>query len=627
MQGHNSTLLLFNARSVVRKWYSICHAIDLYKAAVVVITETWLSTDVDSNVYTYKNYSKFVSHRAGRTGGGVICLVKPEYKASALPMPAVFPATCDGLLVKIHSLSLVLCACYQPPSCSVNDSTDLISAFESVLELSFDTTILGDLNLPGIHWGSEPVLGHSALDEWLIELCSAWDMTQLVSQPTRGEHILDIIMTTVPAIHTGCRVESPISTSDHCTIICSISAPPRIKQSTSSCVLDFRRADFNLINQMLFDVDWVGLLSHNNDINANWSCFANIVSDVIQCAVPLVDRHSAPVAGRHRALFLRKKRRWKKYKRKPTQKNKDAFKKATRQLSAAISFHRFNEEAALLRKSPKAFYIYVSQRCHPSNQQITLKDGDNVVSVDVSVYKLLACEFSKNFSSAFETFVPIGSSVESTFQLNISAYSVHSGLKLLPDTAAGPDGIPAMFYKGAANSLARPLSIIFNRSLLQGCVPKDWKLAKVIPLYKGKDCRDASSSYRPISLTNVTCKVMETLIVVELTHYLESKNLLAHCQHGFRRGRSTVTNLLECDAFIWQCLYNKRCCDVICIDFMRAFDKVSHSLLFKKLKEAGIDGCYLRWFADFLTDRWQYFPRLHLSIRCCPGLLRWTIAV
>ena len=211
--------------------------------------------------------------------------------------------------------------------------------------------------------------------------------------------------------------------------------------------------------------------------------------------------------------------------------------------------------------------------------------------------------FPKTSSSAFETFVPIGSSVESAFQLNISAYSVHSVLKLLPDTTAGPDGIPAMFYKGAANSLARPLSIIFNRSLLQGCVPKDWKLAKVIPLYKGKGIRDASSSYRPISLTNVACKVMERLIVVELTHYLESKNLLAHCQHGFRRGRSTVTNLLECDAFILQCLNNKRCCDVICIDFMRAFDKVSHSLLCKKLKEAGIDGCYLRWFADFLTDR------------------------
>ena len=187
------------------------------------------------------------------------------------------------------------------------------------------------------------------------------------------------------------------------------------------------------------------------------------------------------------------------------------------QLSAAISFHRSNEEATLLCKSPKAFYTYVSQCCHPSNQQITLKDGDKVVSVVVSVCKLLAYEFSKNFSSAFETFVPIGSSVESAFQLNISTYSVHSVLKLLPYTAAGPDGISAMFYKGAANSLARPLSIIFNRSLLQGCVPKDWKLAKIISLYKGKGSRDASSSYRPISLTNVACKVMERLIVVELT--------------------------------------------------------------------------------------------------------------
>jgi retron-type reverse transcriptase len=99
---------------------------------------------------------------------------------------------------------------------------------------------------------------------------------------------------------------------------------------------------------------------------------------------------------------------------------------------------------------------------------------------------------------------------------------------------------------------------------------------------------------------------MERIIVTSLTEFLESKNLITSCQHGFRRGRSTVTNLLECESFIWQCLNSKRSCDVICIDFMRAFDKVSHSLLCKKLKEVRVSGCYLRWFADFLPDRWQY---------------------
>jgi hypothetical protein len=259
-----------------------------------------------------------------------------------------------------------------------------------------------------------------------------------------------------------------------------------------------------------------------------------------------------------------------------------------------------------LSKSPQAFYAYVSRRYHPSAQQIVLNDGGKAISDDATVCELLADEFTKNFSRGSIISDHMGSSEDSEFQMSINVNSVYSVLKHLHETAAGPDGIPALFYKHAASSLARPLCIIFNRSLLQGRVPKDWKLAKVIPLYKGKGNRDASSSYRPISLTSVACKVMERIIVTSLTEFLESKNLITSCQHGFRRGRSTVTNLLECESFIWQCLNSKRSCDVICIDFMRAFDKVSHSLLCKKLKEVGVSGCYLRWFADFLSDRWQY---------------------
>jgi hypothetical protein len=106
VQGRDNTLLLFNARSVVLKWHSICHAIEMYNAAVVVITKTWLSSDIDSNLYSFKNYLRFVSHRVGRVVGGVMCLVKPEYKALALPMPRGFPASCDGLLVKLDQEGL-----------------------------------------------------------------------------------------------------------------------------------------------------------------------------------------------------------------------------------------------------------------------------------------------------------------------------------------------------------------------------------------------------------------------------------------------------------------------------------------------------------------------------------------
>ena len=168
-----------------------------------------------------------------------------------------------------------------------------------------------------------------------------------------------------------------------------------------------------------------------------------------------------------------------------------------------------------------------------------------------------------------------------------------------------PDCISSIFYERLANVLAQPLSVIFNQSLMQGCIPASWKVAKIIPVYKGKGVKNISGSYRPISLTNVASKIME-LVVNSLTLHLESQGYFTSCQHGFCTGKSTVTNKLSCDSIIWQNLNGSKCCNVIFIDFMRAFDKVNHNLVCSKLKAASVDGCYLKWFIDFLSHRWQY---------------------
>ena len=92
-----------------------------------------------------------------------------------------------------------------------------------------------------------------------------------------------------------------------------------------------------------------------------------------------------------------------------------------------------------------------------------------------------------------------------------------------------------------------------------------------------------------ISLTNVASKIIEQLVInYSLTLHLESQGYFTPCQHGFHASRSTVTNMLSCDSIIWQNLNGSKCCDVIFIDFMRAFDKVDHNLMCSKLKAAGV---------------------------------------
>ena len=92
-----------------------------------------------------------------------------------------------------------------------------------------------------------------------------------------------------------------------------------------------------------------------------------------------------------------------------------------------------------------------------------------------------------------------------------------------------------------------------------------------------------SDSYRLISLTSVACKVLERIIVSQLRSFLNDNKLLYDNQHEFVSGKLTTTNLLACDEEIDNCLNSNSSCDLILIDFARAFDKVSHHLLLKKL--------------------------------------------
>ena len=65
--------------------------------------------------------------------------------------------------------------------------------------------------------------------------------------------------------------------------------------------------------------------------------------------------------------------------------------------------------------------------------------------------------------------------------------------------------------------------MLFNQLLSVGAVPSQWKVAIITPVYKKGDHTDVQN-YRPISLTCVTSKIMERIIVQQLTQYLLKRN-------------------------------------------------------------------------------------------------------
>ena len=122
--------------------------------------------------------------------------------------------------------------------------------------------------------------------------------------------------------------------------------------------------------------------------------------------------------------------------------------------------------------------------------------------------------------------------------------------------------------------------ILFKKSIEEKTVPDDWKTATVIPIFK-KGTRTEPGNYRPVSLTCVTCKIMESIIRDALAKHMGKNELYAKCQHGFRPNRSCVTQLMEVLEDFTKELDTGENIGVIYLDFRKAFDSVSHERLLK----------------------------------------------
>ena len=162
-------------------------------------------------------------------------------------------------------------------------------------------------------------------------------------------------------------------------------------------------------------------------------------------------------------------------------------------------------------------------------------------------------------------------------------------VNLNPSKATGPDGLPPRVLKELSKELAPILGNIFRLSLSTGAVPSDWRHALVSPIFKKGEQYDPIN-YRPVSLTSIPCKLLEHIIVSNLMQHFEDNEILNDRQHGFRKGRSCETQLLEFVEEVTTGLDEGLPTDVIIMDFAKAFDKVNHSLLTHKLAYYGVRG-------------------------------------
>jgi Reverse transcriptase (RNA-dependent DNA polymerase) len=274
----------------------------------------------------------------------------------------------------------------------------------------------------------------------------------------------------------------------------------------------------------------------------------------------------------------RKRRMWKKEDgRNVSQQYREAEKKVRNLIRNA----KRNLERKLATENngnSKPFYAYLKSKTKNRSPVGPLKDRQGAVVADKKrMAEILNSYFSSVFTIECDGDVPAANAENCRTQLldiqikEQAASKKIGGLKAA--SAPAPDGIGSLLLKTLKDLVTVPLTVIIRKSVSTDDVSEDWRQANVTPIYK-KGAKTDPANYRPVSLTAVSCKILESLIRDEIVNHMDANGLIEESQHGFFKGRSCGSNLVEFFDYISDILDSGGAADAIILDFAKAFDKV-----------------------------------------------------
>ena len=549
---------------------------------------------------------------------GIAMYIKSSLDASIIEVKNCDLVETLCLSLTMNNKNIFLGCIYKSPSYDKNQTTkELIELLNSFQICKYDKFLLtGDFNYPNIDWTEK--VNVKDIDKELINCIDDLFLQQMVTEPTRnilGQkcNILDLIFTNDELFVNNIEHIAPLGSSDHDVLIISIDLP-KVSIDPPKPRYNFKKTNFKGLKKHLSTIDWTKLDTLN--VDESWSFFTDILHTSFNLFVPKVK-----VKPNSKPFWLNKKCM------KSIKKKYAAFKRF-KESDLSHDYHKYieyrNNAKKVIRKAvkkheekiatesklnPKSFWKYVNTKLKRSTGISNLeKPNGDLTSSDDEKAEVLNTFFSSVFTNEDLSNVPKVDNLSNDMFLTdiiITRDAVKTKLKNLnPAKAMGPDKIPSLILKELHDDLSLPLSMIFNKSVHTGVVPSDWKIAEVSAIFK-KGKKADPGNYRPVSLTSISCKLLESFITDEIRKYMETNNFFDKCQHGFRSNRSCVTQLLEVLNDFSKMVENGDCIDVIYLDFSKAFDTVPHQRLLSKLKAYGIQNNMLSWIESFLSERKQ----------------------
>lgn len=610
---------------------------------VIVLTETWLLDGILNSEFFDERYIVWRRDRdyalTGQSrGGGVLIAARRELSITSQQN---FHSTAEDLWISIrlknsntrNYFNLHLCGiylCKQNLGLSFSSQlTNFLSTLNrSVIGNGSDKfLIIGDFNMSGISWvPSDNVLfvpsNLKSIDEVLLgdELCTL-DFGQYNGVTNRYGKILDLVLSNqVVNVTESLTPLVPIDDYHPALLITMDLVETPLLECASRIQFLYDKGDYESLNRDIYKTDWESELSVRS-ADDSVSFFNNVIYNLQSKYVPhKLCRNKSYPTWYSSSLIKTIKEKYKYFKKHKTYGNKadeltfKLLRDRVRILESQCYVNYLKLTEASIKNNPKEFWTFVKKRHNTNGVPSTFNFNNETLRTGESI-----CEaFSTYFHSTFLDPHPIhgGSSNSSSSSFtessnpssDISCITVNiedvANLlrKLDTSKAPGPDYISSKLLVRCAASIALPISILFKKSLDACVVPKLWKSAFITPVHK-KGVKTDIANYRPISKLCIIAKVFERIIYNQVYSALEQS--FSPFQHGFLKGRSTVTNLILLNDYITDAMDHGKQVDVVYTDYSKCFDRIDHVILLRKLEGIGIRGDLLRWFSSYIENRSQ----------------------
>lgn len=619
---------------------------------VIVLSETWLRSDKFSAEFFDPRFTVYRKDRCDSNidaskGGGVLIAIDSKYDSEIVPVPELNQL--EAICIKVHLQSsnshifiYGLYIQYGSSEAVYSSHLKAIIAAHSMIKHGDIFIAIGDFNMPTVTWSSNedgfdylPLIGTSESEQANIARmmtsslldCGLFQMSDLMN---KFNNVLDLAYTNMPELCVVNQADLPLipealQDDAHVQTHCMVECEPSTYSSSQSLekIYCFKKAPFDLIREELVNTDFDALFTDRNlddMLDALYARCYEIFDLHIPKATLRMTNHPVWYDKKLINLKNRRNRAYKKFLDESVKSHGIAD--ASSFLSAKNEFETYQNElyngflshlAANYKKQPKKFWNFINSKYKKSILPGKMTYNSEHATNDTEKANL----FAKFFASVYKKYPnditdddALLSFINSRddhgyLDITITPFIVQKVLRRM-DLSKGisPDKMAPIFLRECADILAKPLSVIYSKSLSDIHYPDLWKTGHLYPIYKSGKKADVTN-YRGVCISPNFAKVFEIIVFDQITFNILPQ--ISIKQHGFCPGRRVESNLMELSILVHESFKNGNQTDIFFADIHKAFDAIRSVRLVRKLSDDKfrLRNSLLLWFRSFFKNRKQ----------------------